>query len=77
MTAKRFFSTSPDRSVVFIRAMVGAVFISEGMQKFLFAAQLGAGRLAKLGFPHPELLGLDDFPRFVIGAGLQTVANQP
>jgi uncharacterized membrane protein YphA (DoxX/SURF4 family) len=37
--------------------MVGAVFLSEGLQKFLFAAQLGAGRFAKLGFPYPGLLG--------------------
>ena len=43
----------------------------------LFAAQLGVGRFTKLGFPQPKLLGLDDFPRFVIGAGLHTVANQP
>ena len=57
MAAKKFLSAVPDRSVVFIRAMVGAVFLSEGLQKFLFVAQLGAGRFAKLGFPHPEVLG--------------------
>lgn len=37
--------------------MVGAVFLSEGIQKFLFAAELGAGRFAKLGLPSPEILG--------------------
>jgi len=57
MSAKKFLSAAPDRSVVFIRAMVGAVFLSEGLQKFLFAAQLGTGRFAKLGLPHPWLLG--------------------
>ena len=36
--------------------MVGAVFLSEGLQKFIFAAELGAGRFAKLGLPYPELL---------------------
>ena len=56
MAAKTFFSARPDRSVIFIRAMIGAVFLSEGLQKFLFTAQLGAGRFAKLGFPHPGLL---------------------
>jgi uncharacterized membrane protein YphA (DoxX/SURF4 family) len=37
--------------------MVGAVFLSEGIQKFLFVAQLGAGRFAKLGIPHPVFFG--------------------
>lgn len=37
--------------------MVGAVFLSEGIQKFLFADQLGAGRFAKLGLPSPQVLG--------------------
>ena len=36
--------------------MVGAVFISEGIQKFLFADSLGAGRFAKIGLPSPEFL---------------------
>jgi len=37
--------------------MVGAVFLSEGIQKFLFVAQLGAARFEKLGIPHPEFFG--------------------
>ena len=37
--------------------MVGAVFISEGIQKFLFADKLGAGRFAKIGLPNPDFLG--------------------
>jgi uncharacterized membrane protein YphA (DoxX/SURF4 family) len=37
--------------------MVGAVFLSEGIQKFLFADQLGAGRFLKIGLPAPEVLG--------------------
>ena len=36
--------------------MVGAVFISEGSQKFLFPAEVGAGRFEKIGFPHPEIV---------------------
>ena len=40
-----------------IRLMVGAVFLSEGIQKFLFADKLGAGRFAKIGLPAPEFLG--------------------
>lgn len=37
--------------------MVGAVFLSEGIQKFLFPSTLGAGRFAKIGLPSPEFLG--------------------
>ena len=40
-----------------IRLMVGAVFLSEGIQKFLFADTRGAGRFAKIGLPSPEFLG--------------------
>jgi uncharacterized membrane protein YphA (DoxX/SURF4 family) len=29
--------------------------LSEGIQKFLFASELGSGRFAKLGIPAPEL----------------------
>lgn len=44
-------------AVILIRLMVGAVFLSEGIQKFLFAEQLGAGRFARIGLPNPEILG--------------------
>ena len=37
--------------------MVGAVFLSEGIQKFLFPDILGAGRFAKIGLPSPDFLG--------------------
>lgn len=37
--------------------MVGAVFLSEGIQKFLFADKLGAGRFEKIGLPDPGFLG--------------------
>jgi uncharacterized membrane protein YphA (DoxX/SURF4 family) len=33
---------------------VGAVFLSEGIQKFLFSQQLGTGRFTKIGIPMPE-----------------------
>jgi uncharacterized membrane protein YphA (DoxX/SURF4 family) len=42
---------------VLVRISVGAVFLSEGLQKFLFAAERGAGRFARIGLPEPELLG--------------------
>jgi uncharacterized membrane protein YphA (DoxX/SURF4 family) len=34
--------------------MVGWVFLSEGLQKFLFPSALGAGRFAKIGIPLPH-----------------------
>jgi uncharacterized membrane protein YphA (DoxX/SURF4 family) len=37
--------------------MVGCVFLSEGIQKFLFPAEIGAGRFARIGLPSPEFLG--------------------
>jgi putative oxidoreductase len=36
---------------------LGAVFLSEGMQKFLFADAQGAGRFAKIGIPAPDIMG--------------------
>jgi len=44
------------RAIILIRILVGWVFVSEGIQKFLFPAALGAGRFAKIGFPHPALV---------------------
>jgi uncharacterized membrane protein YphA (DoxX/SURF4 family) len=37
--------------------MVGAVFLSEGIQKFLYPDQIGSGRFAKIGLPAPDILG--------------------
>ena len=50
-------NTDNSKATILIRLMVGAVFLSEGIQKFLFAAQLGAGRFEKIGLPSPEFLG--------------------
>jgi uncharacterized membrane protein YphA (DoxX/SURF4 family) len=54
---QRWLITTAPRSTILIRLLVGAVFLSEGIQKFLFAGQLGAGRFAKIGLPSPEVLG--------------------
>ena len=40
-----------------VRLMVGAVFLSEGIQKFLYPAQRGPGRFADMGWPMPEVVG--------------------
>lgn len=44
------------RAVILIRILVGWVFVSEGIQKFLFPVALGWGRFAKIGLPHPHVL---------------------
>ena len=37
--------------------MIGLVFASEGIQKFLFASELGAGRFGRIGIPAPGVMG--------------------
>src|SRR5579863_9057363 len=46
-------STAPSATVL-IRVMVGWVFLSEGIQKFLFPDALGIGRFIKIGIPAPQ-----------------------
>ncbi len=40
--------------LLLLRVMVGGVFLSEGLQKFIFPGALGAGRFAKIGIPLPH-----------------------
>lgn len=49
-------SSTAERSVILVRLIVGGVFLSEGIQKFLFPAALGAGRFAKIGIPAPAFM---------------------
>lgn len=42
--------------VILVRLMVGSIFLSEGIQKFLFPGIRGAGRFIKIGLPAPEFL---------------------
>jgi len=44
------------RALLLVRILVGWVFVSEGLQKFLFPAQLGVGRFQKIGIPSPHLM---------------------
>ena len=43
-------------AVLLVRLLVGPVFLSEGIQKFLFPAALGVGRFTKIGIPAPEVM---------------------
>jgi putative oxidoreductase len=44
------------RAILLIRILVGWVFLSEGIQKFLFPDSLGVGRFAKIGIPWPHVM---------------------
>ena len=54
---QKIISSDASKTTIIIRIMVGVVFISEGIQKFLFPAIRGAGRFEKIGLPSPEFLG--------------------
>lgn len=43
-------SRAPATSLL-VQLMVGGVFLSEGIQKFLFPDELGVGRFLKIGIP--------------------------
>jgi uncharacterized membrane protein YphA (DoxX/SURF4 family) len=42
-------------AALLLRLLVGWVFLTEGIQKFLFPAALGVGRFAKIGIPYPHI----------------------
>lgn len=44
------------KAIVLIRILVGWVFLSEGIQKFLFPNTLGVGRFAKIGILWPQTM---------------------
>ena len=54
---KKIIQTDLSKTTILIRLTVGVVFLSEGIQKFLFPAIRGAGRFEKIGLPTPEFLG--------------------
>jgi uncharacterized membrane protein YphA (DoxX/SURF4 family) len=54
---KRIINTDAARSTALIRLLVGSVFLSEGIQKFLIPHIRGSGRFKKIGLPEPEMLG--------------------
>jgi uncharacterized membrane protein YphA (DoxX/SURF4 family) len=59
---------------VLIRISVGIVFLSEGIQKFLYPGALGAGRFAKIGIPAAETMG-PFVGTIEIGCGLLILAG--
>lgn len=57
MNFKQIIRTNAPRSVFLIRLVVGGVFLSEGIQKFLYPGENGAGRFARIGIPSPDVMG--------------------
>ena len=49
-------ATRSPKAVLLIRVLVGWVFVSEGIQKFLFPETLGVGRFIKIGIPWPNVM---------------------
>lgn len=50
----KIIRTVDDRRSLIPRLIVGLVFLSEGIQKFLFPETVGAGRFSKIGFTDAE-----------------------
>ena len=64
-------------ATILIRLMVGGIFFLEGIKKFLFARQWGAGRFARIGIPLPHVLapfvgGVEIVCGFLLLVGLLT-----
>lgn len=70
----RLTATTAPAATVLIRAMVGGVFLSEGLQKFLFPEAVGAGRFARIGLPWPEVLA-PTVGAFEVACGLLVLAG--
>jgi putative oxidoreductase len=54
---RKMLDTEAPAATLLVRLSVGTVFLSEGLQKFIYPAELGAGRFARIGIPWPEAMG--------------------
>jgi len=48
------FKSVNDNKIIIVRLIVGLIFLSEGIQKYLFPELLGTGRFLKIGFSDPD-----------------------
>jgi uncharacterized membrane protein YphA (DoxX/SURF4 family) len=48
----QILNTGNDNKIIVLRLIVGLIFISEGIQKYLFLEILGPGRFQEIGFSH-------------------------
>ena len=54
---EKILQSNAPAATILIRLLVGVVFFLEGIKKFLFVAQWGAGRFARIGIPDPQFFG--------------------
>ena len=52
----RFIQVHPDHKSLIPRLVVGLVFLSEGIQKYIMPEVVGAGRFERIGFENFEFL---------------------
>jgi putative oxidoreductase len=52
----QLISSNAARTVALVRFAIAFVFVTEGVQKFLYPDVLGVGRFAKIGIPAPEVM---------------------
>jgi putative oxidoreductase len=74
---EKITSTNAPAATVLIRIVVGAVFFSEGIQKFIYPNEVGAGRFAKIPIAASETVapiigGIETICGILILAGLLT-----
>ncbi len=56
MALEKLLATTESKTVLLIRLLVGWVFLSEGIQKFLFSEAQGVGRFTRIGIPAPQVM---------------------
>ena len=54
---RRILATRAPAATLLVRCLVGGVFLTEGVLKFLLPGELGVGRFARIGIPAPEVMG--------------------
>ena len=55
-TLRDWMRTEAGAAVLLVRLVAGGVFLSEGIQKFLYPLELGTGRFIKIGIPAPDVM---------------------
>jgi putative oxidoreductase len=66
---KRFLNTTDDNKIIIVRLIVGLVFISEGLQKFLIVSMVGPAFFKDAGFNNP-MFWVNFTATFEISCGL-------
>ena len=54
-STQKLLAPSPPRAVFLVRLAISFVFVTEGIQKFLYPEALGIGLFTKIGIPYPDI----------------------